>query len=51
MISNFTLKILHARAMDAEISTMVVNIQAALTGNIVQVRSPNEFLLLYSNIS
>jgi hypothetical protein len=51
MISDLTLRILHARAMDAEVSTMVVNIQAALTGNVVQVRSPNEFLLLYSKMS
>lgn len=50
-VSGFTLRVLHARAMDAEVSTMVVNIQDALTGNVVQVRSSNQFLLLYSKMS
>jgi hypothetical protein len=49
--SGFTLRVIYAGAMDAEVSTMVVNIHAALSGNVVQVRSSNQSLLLYSKMS
>lgn len=51
MILDFTPRVIYARAMDAEVSTIVVNIQDALTGNVVQVRSCNQSLLLYSKMS